>query len=368
MSDHGLCSLFDCASTLLTLSQIMKVKVQLFDAEKARATINKGRRANWWSRAGGTSRGFRYVDKNGKIVTDAAAIERIKSLAIPPAWKYVKINPSATGKIQAVGMDTTGRVQYLYHPTFAARQKRLKFSKLERFGALLPKLRETTNRDISVDGLPREKVLAVVMRLINSLYFRVGTDHSAKHYETYGITTFQKRHLTIGKKGRLCNTLDSLLSYYELHGRPWERQALLKARPVAGDLEFGQRILQRLVELAVGGRACRARLAPLVLPASSSCLDTFPAAISIHGGRVVVSVALIERRRSEGNTAAEIPELRGQCLQGSILGLRTRVWRPEQFDRATGTCISGPTTRGPHARLDRLELGPSAVQALLGAD
>jgi DNA topoisomerase-1 len=100
-------------------------------------------------------------------------------------------------------MDTTGRVQYLYHPKFAAKRQRQKFSRIEAFGKYLPQLREATNEHINLDGFPREKVLAVMMRLINSLYFRVGTEQSAKHYRTYGITTLQNKHLQIGRKGEL---------------------------------------------------------------------------------------------------------------------------------------------------------------------
>ena len=180
-----------------------KIKTPLFDVEKARSTIEKGRRAKWLRRTGSSPRSFKYIDQNDRTVKDKSTIEKIRSLVIPPAWRHVRVNPSATGKIQAVGMDSTGRVQYIYHPTFAARQKKKKFAKLEQFGNMLPKLREATNRDIALDGLPRDKVMAVVMRLINSLYFRVGTDHSARHYKTFGITTLQKRHVTLGRKGTL---------------------------------------------------------------------------------------------------------------------------------------------------------------------
>jgi DNA topoisomerase-1 len=100
-------------------------------------------------------------------------------------------------------MDTTGRVQYLYHRQFAERQQRKKFERIERFGELLPQFRRITNEHLLLDGFPREKVLAIMMRLINSLYFRVGSEKSARHYKTYGITTLQNRHLTIDPRGRL---------------------------------------------------------------------------------------------------------------------------------------------------------------------
>ncbi len=152
---------------------------------------------------GSSARSFKYFKADGAEVKKSADLEFLKSLVIPPAWKFVRINPSKGGKIQAVGMDASGRVQYQYNPLFAEKQKRKNFAKIKDFGKLLPKLRKITNEHISLDGLPREKVLAVVMRLINSLYFRVGTDQSAKRYKTFGITTLQKKHLTIGRKGKL---------------------------------------------------------------------------------------------------------------------------------------------------------------------
>ena len=163
----------------------------IFDVQKARLAIEKGRRAGWWMRRGTMKGGFSYINAKGEKITAAADLERIRSLVIPPAWKYVRISPFAGSSLQAVGMDTTGRVQYLYHPKFAEKQQRKKFAKIEKFGQYLPKLRKVTNEHISLDGFPREKVLAVMMRLINSLYIRIGTDKSAKHYKTYGITTLR---------------------------------------------------------------------------------------------------------------------------------------------------------------------------------
>lgn len=178
----------------------------IFDTGKARLAIESGRRARWYQRKGTKSRGFSYFLPSGKKLTDQADLERIASLVIPPAWKHVRINRGSSGKIQAVGMDTTGRVQYIYHTKFSEQQQRKKFAKLNAFGEALPKLMEAVNRDIELDGLPAEKVLAVVMRLMGSLYFRVGSDLSEKHYKTYGITTLQKKHLEIGNKGKLTFT------------------------------------------------------------------------------------------------------------------------------------------------------------------
>lgn len=180
-----------------------KTKEPQFDARKGRVTIEKGRRAKWWVRKGTAARGFKYFDNDQKEITDLQKLERISLLVIPPAWKYVRINPFPGGKIQAVGMDTTGRVQYLYHSSFSERQKQKKFAKIARFGAILPKLRRMAGRDRGREGLPRERVLGIIVRLIDLTYFRVGTDKSEVNYETYGITTLQKRHVTLGPDGRI---------------------------------------------------------------------------------------------------------------------------------------------------------------------
>jgi DNA topoisomerase-1 len=178
-------------------------RTPIFDTSLARQKIESGKCAKWWRRRGSKQSGFRYLDCDDKQVKDEKQLERIKSLVIPPAWKHVRINPSRSGKIQAVGMDGSGRVQYLYHTKFAERQQEKKFAKIERFGEYLPKLRRITNEHMALEGFPREKVLAVMMRLINSLYIRLGTEKSVKHYKTYGITTLQNRHLEIGSKGEL---------------------------------------------------------------------------------------------------------------------------------------------------------------------
>lgn len=181
----------------------MPPKRPIFDVGKAKLAIEKGRRSRWWRRKGSMRSGFYYVDANGTRISDQTQIDRIKLLVIPPAWKYVRISPTVGSRLQAIGMDTTGRVQYLYHPNFCARQQRIKFARIEDFGKLLPRLRKVTNEDIAIDGFPKPKVLAIMVRLISSLYFRVGTEKSAKHYRTYGITTLQNKHIQFGRKGEL---------------------------------------------------------------------------------------------------------------------------------------------------------------------
>jgi DNA topoisomerase-1 len=177
-----------------------KQKRPIFDTAKAKEICCRGRRAKWWRRLGKMGKGFRYVDCEGKAITDPEQLERIKSLVIPPAWRHVRISPFPNSSLQAVGMDTTGRVQYKYHPKFSEKQQRKKFEKIERFGEHLPKLRKTTNEHLALEGFPRDKVLAIMMRLINSLYIRVGTEQSVRHYKTYGITTLKNNHLSFGRR------------------------------------------------------------------------------------------------------------------------------------------------------------------------
>jgi len=169
----------------------------------AAGTVTRDRRARWWRRGGSKSRGFRYETADGRRVDDEAALERIKSLAIPPAWREVRISPSPRSHLQAVGVDKMGRVQRIYHPSFVARRARRKYEKIERFGEALPRLRRKANEDIAAEGLGKERVLAVVVRLINDLYFRVGSEESVRRYRTYGVTTLRNRHLEIKRGGCL---------------------------------------------------------------------------------------------------------------------------------------------------------------------
>lgn len=166
-------------------------------------SVTRDRRAKWWRRQGSKSRGFRYETADGRPVEDEAALERIRSLAVPPAWREVRISPSPRGALQAIGVDQAGRVQRIYHPSFVARRARRKYEKIERFGEALRSLRRRTNEDLAREGLVKERVLAVVVRLINDLYFRVGSEESVRRYRTYGVTTLRNRHLEIERGGRL---------------------------------------------------------------------------------------------------------------------------------------------------------------------
>ena len=161
-------------------------------------------RRGGWTRRGSKSRGFRYYDARGREISDAAALERIDKLRIPPAWRDVSISPRASAKLQATGYDKAGRKQYLYSVEYRAQQEQAKYDKLIRFGEKLPQIRAAMAADMDRDALDRERVCAIALRLINLGWFRPGSERYAKESRTYGITTLRKGHVTVrGNRIRL---------------------------------------------------------------------------------------------------------------------------------------------------------------------
>src|SRR3954470_6564962 len=138
-----------------------------------------------WRREG-SKRHFRYIDADGRRITDEDKLERIRALVIPPAWKDVWISPSARTKLQATGVDAAGRKQYLYHPAYRAKQEQAKYERLIGFAEPLPALRAAMAEDIELDGLPADKGAAIAVRLINLGWFRVGGDRYARRSRTFG--------------------------------------------------------------------------------------------------------------------------------------------------------------------------------------
>ena len=153
-------------------------------------------RRGGWRRTGSKGR-FRYLDARGRQIDGDDKLARIESIVIPPAWRDVWISPNPRAKLQATGVDSAGRRQYLYHPAFRARQEQAKFDKLVRFADKLPDLRLAMGEHMTLDPYERERVCAVAVRLINLAWFRVGTDRYAKSSRTYGVTTLTKRHVSV---------------------------------------------------------------------------------------------------------------------------------------------------------------------------
>ena len=142
-------------------------------------------------------RGFRYVDADGQTVRDAATRERIVALAIPPAWRDVWICPLPEGHIQATGRDELGRKQYIYHPQWRAVRDATKYDRMIAFAEALPAIRARVDADLSRRGLPREKVVATVVRLLETTYIRVGNRRYAQRNGSFGLTTLRDRHVKV---------------------------------------------------------------------------------------------------------------------------------------------------------------------------
>ena len=152
----------------------------------------------------GSGKRFYYVDENGKRVTDEGTLARIKSLVIPPAWKEVWICKQANGHLQCTGRDLRGRKQYRYHADWSKGRNETKFEKLERFGKILPELRERVEKDLTRPGMDKERVLAAVVQLMEHTGMRVGNDEYAETNESYGATTIRNHHAKVsGEKVKI---------------------------------------------------------------------------------------------------------------------------------------------------------------------
>ena len=139
---------------------------------------------------------YRYPD-TGETVREERVLTRIENLKVPPAWEEARIARSPSAKVQAIGYDSAGRLQYLYHPKYRERKEREKFERILRFSEALPEMRRTTSNHLRRKKLDREKVLAAMTRLMNAAYFRVGEERYARKNKTYGIATLRRKHLRL---------------------------------------------------------------------------------------------------------------------------------------------------------------------------
>jgi DNA topoisomerase-1 len=140
---------------------------------------------------------FSYVDPNGATIRDKETLGRIKSLAIPPAWQDVWICPQANGHLQATGRDAKGRKQYRYHPRWRETRDENKYSRMIAFARALPSIRERVHSDMARQGMPREKVLATVVRLLEATLIRIGNEEYAKSNQSFGLTTMRDKHVAV---------------------------------------------------------------------------------------------------------------------------------------------------------------------------
>jgi DNA topoisomerase-1 len=141
--------------------------------------------------------GFKYIGANGKVIRKATVLARIRALAVPPAWTDVWICTDPRGHLQATGRDARGRKQYRYHPDWRACRDETKYDRMPAFAAALPAIRARTSADLARPGLPRAKVLAAVVQLLEKSLIRVGNDEYAKENHSFGLTTMLDRHVEV---------------------------------------------------------------------------------------------------------------------------------------------------------------------------
>ena len=143
--------------------------------------------------------GFGYRDADGERVSEEETLERIRELAIPPAWREVWICPDPLGHLQATGIDAAGRKQYLYHQRWRRRQAERKFETAREFATVLPRLRRAVTADLRRQGMPRERALACAVRLLDLGFFRVGGEVYAEENESFGLATVRREHVSVSK-------------------------------------------------------------------------------------------------------------------------------------------------------------------------
>ena len=188
--------------------------------------------------------GFTYRNPDGTTLRDKAELERIRKLAIPPAWTDVWISAQANTHLQATGRDQKGRKQYRYHPAFSMSREAAKFEHLMEFAEALPVIRERTAEHLRLHGLPREKVLAAVVRLLETTLIRIGNDRYAKANRSFGLTTLRSRHVDV--KGQAVR-----FDFTGKSGKTWRLK--LSDRRLAGIIRRcqelpGQRLFQYVDE------------------------------------------------------------------------------------------------------------------------
>lgn len=174
---------------------VLKLPDEVKSAEKAglRYVIPKGQGIRR-RRAGS---GFVYLDKDDSPIHDEDVLRRIHSLVIPPAWTSVWISPDANSHIQAVGRDARGRKQYRYHPKYRAFRDSVKFDRMRAFGRVLPRIRRVVARDVARKGLPKRKVLAAIVKLLETTYIRIGNEEYAEENGSFGLTTLRNQHVQV---------------------------------------------------------------------------------------------------------------------------------------------------------------------------
>lgn len=165
-----------------------------------------------------------YFDPKGKLIRDPKIRDRCNRLVLPPAWVDVWISVDAEAHLQATGVDAKGRLQYRYHATWTEARAAEKFDSMVRFAHMLPTIRKKVEGDLKLEGMPKEKVVALIVKLIDLYHFRVGNDEYARQNKSYGLTTLKEGHVVIDRSKSAEGELDAVFEFVGKSGKLWKRR------------------------------------------------------------------------------------------------------------------------------------------------
>ncbi len=167
---------------------------------------------------------WNYYDPKGKLISDKKIIERCNKLVLPPAWADVWISTNTRADLQATGKDVKGRLQYRYHENWTMARAAEKFDGMARFAKCLVSIRKQVEVDLKLEGMPKEKVAALIVKLIDRYHFRVGNDEYAKKNKSYGLTTLTAGHVMIDQSKGAEGSLDAVFEFVGKSGKLWKRR------------------------------------------------------------------------------------------------------------------------------------------------
>lgn len=167
---------------------------------------------------------WHYYDATGALITNEATISRCNKLVLPPAWKDVWISADDTSDLQATGRDAKGRLQYRYHENWTKARAAEKFNGMTGFAGILPTIRRKVDADLQLAGMPRNKVVALTIKLMDIYHIRVGNDEYARKNNSYGLTTLKEGHITIDRSADAEGALDAIFEFTGKSGKHWRRR------------------------------------------------------------------------------------------------------------------------------------------------
>jgi DNA topoisomerase-1 len=165
-----------------------------------------------------------YFDASGKLIRDKKTIERCNKLVLPPAWAEVWISSNPRADLQATGKDVKGRLQYKYHANWTKSRATEKFNGMTAFAKTLPSIRKKVDADLKLLGMPKDKVVALIVKLIDLYHFRVGNDEYAKKNKSYGLTTLKEGHMHIDRSKSAEGKMDAIFEFKGKSGQMWKRR------------------------------------------------------------------------------------------------------------------------------------------------